>query len=154
VLVVIVLAVVLLTRGGSSPHGATGAATTIAGQSIPKRKPAKVPAKPAKATPPAETDVIVLNGTEATGLAARVASQLQQGGYSQAAARYGRPPGANDATVVEYASGHQADAEGVAHSLSVSHVQPVEQAVAALSGGAKVVVIVGADQVEQSTTSP
>ena len=43
-------------------------------------------------------------------------------------------------TVVEYAVGHQADAEGVAHALSVGHVQPMEQAVATLAGAAKVVV--------------
>ncbi len=48
--------------------------------------------------------------------------------------------------MVEYASGHQADAEGVARSLSVTQVQPMESAVAALAGSAKVVVIVGADK--------
>jgi hypothetical protein len=99
-----------------------------------------------KATPPAETAVTVLNGTETEGLARRIASELQQGGYSQAAASFGRPPGANEVTVVEYAGGNQANAERVAHSLSVSHVQPMEQAVAALAGSAKVVVIVGADK--------
>jgi hypothetical protein len=149
VVVVAVLAVVLLTKGGSSPTKSAGTSSSLVasgGQAPPKRKPAKVPRKPAKTTPPAETNVVVLNGTEETGLAARMASELQQDGYSQAGAKFGRPPGANEATVVEYASGHQADAEGLAHTLSVSHVQPIEQAVSTLAPGAMVVVIVGANR--------
>jgi hypothetical protein len=95
---------------------------------------------------PAETNVAVLNATEAEGLAKRTASTLQQNGYSQANALYGKPPGSGQVTVVEYASGHQAEAEGVAHSLSVTHVLPIEAAVTALAGSANVVVIVGADK--------
>ncbi len=117
--VAVALVLVLLTKGGSSQ---------------------------AKATPPAETSVVVLNGTETTGLASRVSSQLQQSGYSQAAAKFGRPPGANEVTVVEYATGHQPDASQVARSLSVSLVEPMEQGVSALAGSAKVAVVVGADK--------
>ncbi len=94
---------------------------------------------------PAETIVTVLNGTEKPGLAHRVSGQLQQSGYSQANALNGHPSGANATTVVEYANGHQGDAEGVARSLSVKQVQPLEASVATLAGSAKVVVIVGAD---------
>ena len=102
-----------------------------------------------KATAPAnaaETPVTVLNGTETTGLAHRVSGQLQQIGYSQAAALAGRPPGAGQATVVEYTAGHQSDAESVAHVLSVTKVQPLEAGVSSLAGSAGVVVIVGADK--------
>lgn len=100
------------------------------------------------ATPPAnaaETTVAVLNGTETTGLAHRVSTALQRRGYSQANALNGRPPGVGQETVVEYASGHQAEAEGVARSLSVKQVQPLEAGVAGLAGSAQVVVIVGAN---------
>ncbi len=93
----------------------------------------------------------MLNGTETTGLAHRAASELQTSGYSQAVALSGRPPGSGLVTVVEYAGGHRAEAEGVAHSISVTHVQPIEAAVAALAGSANVVVIVGADK---ATSSP
>jgi hypothetical protein len=93
----------------------------------------------------AEQSVTVLNGTETTGLAHRVSSALQQRGYSQANALNGRPPGSGQVTVVEYASGHKAEAEGVARELSVKQVQPLESAVAALSGSAQVVVLVGSD---------
>jgi hypothetical protein len=92
----------------------------------------------------------VLNGTETTGLAHRISGVLQQRGYSQATALSGHPPGANQVTVVEYASGHQADAEGVARSVGASKVQAMEGGVASLAGSAKVVVIVGADKAAAS----
>jgi hypothetical protein len=100
----------------------------------------------AHATNPAEENVAVLNGTETTGLAHRISAELQRRGYSQAAALSGRPAGATQETVVQYAGGHQSGAEAVAHSLGVSKVQPMEAAVASLGGSAKVVVIVGADK--------
>jgi LytR cell envelope-related transcriptional attenuator len=159
VLAILALVLVLATKGGSSPSkgttsnsagtGTSTHTTTSAGH----HKPApKGSAKQVKATPPAETSVVVLNGTEQTGLAHLVSSQLQQSGYSQATALDGRPPGANEATVVEYAGGHQADASGVAKSLSVSHVEPMEQAVAVLAGSAKVVVVVGTDKATTTAT--
>ncbi len=152
--VILALVVVLATRssGGSNDKANTSASqgtseTRTSSTGAKTTSTTKKATKPsAKATPPAETAVTVLNGTESVGLARRFSTVLQQNGYSQAAAAFGRPPGANEATVVEYVSGHQADAEGVAHSLAVSHVQPIEQAVAALAGSAKVVVIVGTDK--------
>ena len=157
--VIVVLAVVLATKGSSSPsHAKTsssgGTASTQTQTSASHHKTATTPSKQAKAAPPAETDVVVLNGTLTTGLAHHVSAELQQSGYSQASALTGRPPGANEVTVVQYAAGHQADANGVAKALSVSHVQPIEQAVASLAGSAKVVVVVGADRAAQATTTP
>jgi hypothetical protein len=159
VLAILALVLVLATKGGSAPtKGATGTSfttgsatqtTTGTGHHTASSKSS---AKQAKATSPAETSVVVLNGTETTGLAHRVSSELQQSGYSQAAPLDGRPPGANEATVVEYAGGHQADAAGVARSLSVSHVEPMEQAVAVLAGSAKVVVVVGTDKATTTAT--
>jgi hypothetical protein len=157
--VIVAVAVVLATKGGSSPShaktsssGATGSTQTQTTAS--QHKHPATQTKQAKATPPAETSVVILNGTLTTGLAHRISAELQQTGYSQASALSGRPPGANEVTVVQYAPGHQADANGVAKSLSVSHVQPIEQAVATLAGPAKVVVVVGADRAAQGTTGP
>jgi hypothetical protein len=90
--------------------------------------------------------VVVLNGTGTTGLAHHVSEELQQGGYSRASALDGRPPGANQVTVVEYASGRQADAQRLARSLGVSQAQPIEGTVASMAPGAGVVVIVGLDK--------
>ena len=53
--------------------------------------------------------------------------------------------------MVEYAEGGKEAAEGVAHTLSVTQVQPMEAAVANLANSAKVVVVVGADK---ATASP
>ncbi|HEY2719265.1 MAG TPA: LytR C-terminal domain-containing protein, partial [Solirubrobacteraceae bacterium] len=100
----------------------------------------------APTTSPASLGVVVLNGTGTTGLAHHVSEELQQGGYSRASALDGRPPGANQVTVVEYASGHQADAQRLARSLGVSQAQPIEGTVASMAPGASVVVIVGLDK--------
>jgi hypothetical protein len=99
---------------------------------------------------PAEVSVAVLNGTETTGLAHRTAGELQQRGYSQASAVGGRPAGASQSTVVQYTGGHRADAEAVSRSLSGASVRPIEEAVSALAGSAKVVVVVGTDRAAAS----
>ncbi len=152
VVVAAALALALTSLGGSSGKGVTTSSTgTVANVGKTHAKPhTKASSKSsanttAQAGNPAETIVTVLNGTEKAGLAHRVSGQLQQSGYSQANALSGRPPGANQTTVVEYASGQKPAAEGVARSLSVNQVQPMEPAVAALAGSASVVVIVGAD---------
>ncbi|HEX3452524.1 MAG TPA: LytR C-terminal domain-containing protein [Solirubrobacteraceae bacterium] len=93
----------------------------------------------------------MLNGTGTAGLAHRVSGELRSQGYSKATALNGTPPGANQVTVVEYASGHQAQAQGVARSLGVAQAQPIEGTVASLAGSATVVVIVGLDK---ASTSP
>lgn len=146
------VAVILTSLGGSSNSKSTATSTAASIRtSTEATHPSHQHAKPtattaAPATSPAETHVVVLNGTETTGLAHHVSAELQQGGYSQATALGGRPPGANQVTVVEYASGHQADAQAVARSLAVTRVQPLEQTVASLAGSATVVVVVGADK--------
>lgn len=148
----VVIAVVLLAGGGGSAKKvstSTSGATTNAGKTstaVHHSKSSRTSGSAAHAANPAETIVTVLNGTEKAGLAHQISGQLQQHGYAQAAALSGSPPGANQVTVVQYAAGHQADAEGVAHTLGVTHVQPLESAVATLAGTAKVVVIVGADE--------
>ena len=100
----------------------------------------------AAAATPAETNVVVLNATEKTGLAGHFASELQQLGYTKAVAVHGRPSGANQVTVVYYASGHQADGAAVAHALGISGAQPIEAAVSSLAGSASVAVVVGQDK--------
>jgi len=138
------------SSGGKTATSSAKAVTHVGGARV--KKAHKAPSKPAHkaaAANPAETNVSVLNATETTGLAHRAASELQANGYARATALSGKPPGSGQVSVVEYVSGHQAEAEGVAHSLSVTHVQPIEAPVAALSP-ANVVVIVGADKAESS----
>ena len=146
-------AAVLIAKslGGSSGarNAATNSATTSASSHVTHHS--KAHAKPsasgaAPTTSPAETVVDVVNATNTTGLAHRVAGDLQRSGYSQATALAGRPSGSNQVTVVQYASGHRGDARAVAHSISATQVQPLEGSVAAIAPAASVVVIVGADR--------
>jgi LytR cell envelope-related transcriptional attenuator len=148
-LAVAAVAVVAITSlGGSSAHKAATSSTAkvVTHARVTHARSRPRPAPKTAAVNPAETSVTVLNGTETTGLAHRVSGELQQTGYSHATALNGRPAGSGQVTVVEYASGHQSEAQSVARSLSVTHVQLMESEVATLANSANVVVIVGADK--------
>ncbi len=154
VLAAVVAVVALTALGGSSskkPKIASVGTVTTSHNATTSTKAHKPAAKhEAPAVSPAETTLAVLNATESEGLAHRTAIQLQQSGYSQATALGGKPPGSGQVSVVEYVSGHKAEAEAVAHSAEVTQVQPIESAVAALANSANVVLIVGADKATQS----
>lgn len=147
-----VLVLILSSGGGGSSSGKSATSSSTASNTHPGVARTKTHARhtstaaSSSAANPAETSVAVLNGTETAGLAHRISGTLHQSGYTRATALNGRPPGANQATVVEYAPGHRADAQGVAHSLSVTSVQPMESATAPLAGSSSVVVIVGLDK--------
>ena len=156
VIVVAALAAVAVTAlgGSSSGKAETASAKTAAARGGAGSKRSSHKAAPQVPTvSPAETTVTVLNATEAEGLAHRTASELQQNGYSEATAMNGKPPGSGLLSVVEYVGGHKAEAEGVARSADVTHVEPIEAAVTALAGSANVVVIVGADK-DKEASSP
>ena len=149
-----IVAVVLIvsslgSSSGKSPTTATTtAARTHASHSHPSTtSPATHPSEAAApVVSPAEAQVAVLNGTSTPNLAHRLSASLQQSGYSQATPLDGTPPGSHQATVVEYTSGHRAEAAQVAQALSVTQVQPIEAAVSPLVGGSTVVVIAGLDK--------
>jgi LytR cell envelope-related transcriptional attenuator len=90
--------------------------------------------------------VVVLNATEATGLAHKLASNLRQSGYTQAQASSANPPSALSTSVVQYTSGHRTEARHVAQTLAIGEVTPMEGAIASAVNGASVVVIAGADK--------
>jgi hypothetical protein len=157
----IIAAVVLIAKslGGSSATNkaatTSSSSSTHASTTRHSKPHTKATAKSVTATAsPAETVVDVLNGTNTTGLAHRVASDLQKSGYSQATALAGRPSGSNQATIVQYAGGHQGDAQAVAHSISATQVQPLEGSVATLAPAASVVVIVGLDRASAGGEEP
>ncbi len=104
VLGVAVLAAILLSGGGGSNSPSTGAAA---------RSTARGGHHVAVVATPAETHVVVLNATEAEGLAHKLAGNLRQGGYAQAAALSATPPSALSTSVVQYASGHRTEARHV-----------------------------------------
>jgi len=154
VAVAVIVAVVLSLGGGkgassssseASP-GATSAATHTSAQGTTTTRSSSSGTGSPSTTSPGQLSVVVLNGTTTTGLAHHVSEELQQHGYTKAAAQTGQPPGANQTTVVEYSSGHQGDAQRVARSLGVTQAQPIEGTVASMAGSASVVVIVGLDK--------
>ncbi len=135
---VVVLAAILLSGGSGSNSPGTGTAgrsTANGGRH----------GHVAVATP-AETHVIVLNATEAEGLAHKLAGNLRQSGYGLALASSAKPPSARSTSVVEYASGHRTEAQHVGQTLGIGEVTPIEGAVAAVVNGTSVVVIAGADK--------
>lgn len=148
VIVAIVLSLGGSSKGGGSPSTAASSASPGTTASTKQKASGTTSTRTSSGAGPTagETNVAVLNGTGTTGLAHRVSGELRSQGFSKATALNGRPPGANQVTVVEYASGHRAQAQGVARSLGVSQAQPIEGTVASLAGSATVVVIVGLDK--------
>jgi hypothetical protein len=141
-LVAVAVAVVAVATLGSSSGGSGHGASP---RSAHHRRGTHARASAGTADP-ASIHVAVLNGTNATGLAHRLSASLQQGGYSQAVALQGTPPGEHQTSVVEYAPGDEAEAKRVGQALSVSQVQPLEAAVGGLAPGASVVVVAGQDK--------
>jgi len=141
----VVIGVLALGGGSAARKSASGSAPTHHARAKQVRSPRARHASAASSRA-AATSVAVLNGTETSGLAHRVSGQLHQQGYARSAALSGRPPGANQSTVVEYASGHKSDAEGIARALGVSRTEPMEATVSSLASSASVVVIVGLDK--------
>ncbi len=156
VIAVVVVAVVLvLSSGGggkSSVQGSTAGQSSGQGTATATHHTHHTQTSPnhgessAPAASHASTTVAVLNGTSINGLAHSLSKDLQQSGYVQANALNGTPPGSHPTTIVEYSSGHHAEAQGVASALSVTQVQPMETAVSSLAGTATVVVIAGEDK--------
>jgi hypothetical protein len=148
-LIVVVLALVFAVSALKGGGGSSTAASTPAQSSTASEAPRSSETHTSAQTPasnPTDTTVTVLNGTGTAGLAHHLASDLQQSGYSQAAASSAVPQGTHPTTVVEYTHGHRADAQAVARSLNVTQVQPIESSTAALAGPATVVVLAGTDQ--------
>lgn len=144
IVAVLALAVLGLGDSGTSSAKTSSVSTSTSGARKPgSHASARHDGARAATVGPAETQVAVINGTGTAGLAHRLAASLQQSGYSQATPLDGVPPGTRQTTVVQYAAGHHAEASGVARSLGVSQVQPIEASVSALVGGSTVVVVAG-----------
>jgi hypothetical protein len=141
---VLVLAVSALKGGGSTPTAAHSPSSSSEAPVTSSHK-----ASSGVASRPAETAVVVLNGTSTPDLAHHLAADLQQGGYTLASASTGVPPGTHATTEVQYTRGHRAQARAVAKALNVTQVQPIEPAIVQLAGPATVVVLAGADQASQ-----
>jgi hypothetical protein len=149
VVLVLIFAVSALKGGSSTPTAAQNTIRSQTAGSTSQTARTHKASQSAVATNPAETSVVVLNGTATTGLAHHLASDLQQSGYARALASAAVPPGTHQSTVIEYSNGHRADAQGVARTLNVTQVQPMDPTISGLAGSATVVVLAGADQAAQ-----
>jgi hypothetical protein len=95
------------------------------------------------AVKPDEIEVAVLNGTEATGLAATWGDKAESKGYELGAVSNTNTTFEN--SVVMFAEGAAAEAKQVSKGLQIPKVQPMTAEVSGVSNGAKVTVVVGED---------
>jgi hypothetical protein len=160
IVVVAIVAVVLLTGALGGDDTKTQTPNTIgtpsadadAGSSPTKTTDGSKSATPAAAPAPGSYTVAVLNGTTVPGLARGVANRLQNtkfkiGNVTNAATQD------RSATLVEFATGHRAEADAVAKAIEVGRdaIQPLSPGSKTIAGDqATVVVTVGSDQ----NTSP
>jgi hypothetical protein len=153
VVVIIVLVVVIATGGGHSSGTGKSSASNSSGSSAAKATNARNAGAAANAVSAAHLHVDVLNSTEVTGLAHRLATTLRERGFAAAQALQGRPAGTYTTSVVEYSAGETGAAERVARALGIEAgaIRPLESSTQELAEGAAVVVI--AAQAEGATGS-
>jgi hypothetical protein len=94
---------------------------------------------------PGEIEVAVLNGTEATGLAATWGDKVERKGFELGAVT--NTASQFEDSVVMFKQGRKPEAKEVANRLSIEKVRPMNSEVAQVSGPAKVSVVVGEDNV-------
>ena len=94
---------------------------------------------------PDEIEVAVLNGTEATGLAATWGDKAEAKGFEVGAITNTTSTFEN--SVVMFKEGAKPEAKTVAKQLQIHKVQPMTAEVSGVSNGAKVSVVVGEDNV-------
>jgi hypothetical protein len=141
----------LLVFGGAAAYGVTqltgddggdnsGNAQANNDNGLPN-KPKRVGA----AVKPGNVTVAVLNGTTVPGLAAGLRDQIAVAGFKKGTINdYSDQQLAE--SVVQYAPGHQAEAEAVSRRVGITQREPVTANSRALAGDATVIVIAGADK--------
>jgi hypothetical protein len=132
VLVVGGVAYAVLNSGGGSEAKGGG-----------NQKSGKQTATSGKAPKPGEIEVAVLNGTEATGLAATWGDKAEAKGLEVGAITNTTSTFEN--SVVMFTTGAAPEAKQVAKLLKIHKVQPMTAEVSGVSNGAKVSVVVGED---------
>lgn len=94
---------------------------------------------------PGGIEVAVLNTTTASGIAGRVASEIENAGFVRG--QVGNIQRETDQTIVMYAPDQKRAANRVANELGKVAVQQIDREVQDAAGGADVVVILGQDRV-------
>ena len=124
--------------GTASSQTASDDSGSTDGQSQPKQRSGG-------AVKPGSVTVAVLNGTTVPGLAATLSDEISAAGF-----KVGTITNFSDQqlaeSVVQYASGHEAEARAVSRKLGITQREPVNPSSQALAGDATVIVIAGADK--------
>jgi LytR cell envelope-related transcriptional attenuator len=124
--------------GTASGQSASEGDTSQGGQGERKRKQGG-------AIKPGSVTVAVLNGTTVPGLAATLSDEIGAAGF-----KVGTITNFSDQqlaeSVVQYVSGHDAEARAVSRKLGIGQREPVNPSSQALAGDATVIVIAGADK--------
>jgi hypothetical protein len=94
---------------------------------------------------PGNVTVAVLNGTTVTGLAATLRDQIGAAGFKKGTINVFSDQQLAE-SVVQYAPGHQAEAQAIGRRFGISQREPVTADSRALAGDATVIVIAGADK--------
>ena len=101
----------------------------------------------AQPSPPAETNVAVLNGTTFTGLAGQLADRVsQEGGFERGAVETNTRDQTIQESTIYYADGERATAREVGKVLSIDNIEPLDPETESLAPEADIVVLAGADQ--------
>ena len=103
------------------------------------------PRRNGAAVKPGNVTVAVLNGTTVPGLAAALRDQIAAAGFEKGTINDFSDQQLAE-SVVQYAPGHQAEAEAVSRRVGISQREPVTADSRALAGDATVIVIAGADK--------
>lgn len=127
----------LLVVGGAAASGVTPLAGDDGSPSEPERN--------AAAIDPGNVTVAVLNATTVPGLAAALRDQIAAAGFKKGTIDVFSDQQLPE-SVVQYAPGHQAEAEAVGRRVGIGRREPVTADSRALAGDATVVVIAGADE--------
>ena len=133
------VAYAVLNTGGSSNSDGGKTAKAEGGKSGGKEKQAAA----GTSLKPDEIEVAVLNGTEATGLAATWGDKAEAKGFEVGAITNTTSTFEN--SVVMFENGAANEAKAVAKQLQIHKVQPMTAEVSGVSNGAKVSVVVGED---------
>ncbi len=131
------VAYAVLSTGGGSEKSAKNGGGKEAGK--------EQQAAATKSVKPEEIEVAVLNGTEATGLAATWGDKAEAKGFEVGAITNTTSTFEN--SVVMFKEGAKPEAKMVAKQLQIPKVQPMTAEVSGVSNGAKVSVVVGEDNV-------
>jgi LytR cell envelope-related transcriptional attenuator len=134
----------LLVVGGAAAYGVPQLTGDDGGDDSGNAQ-ANKPKRNGVAVKPGNVTVAVLNGTTVPGLAAALRNQIAAAGFKKGAINNFSDQQLAE-SVVQYATGRQAEAKAVSRRVGISQREPVTASSRALAGDATVIVIAGADK--------